>query len=138
MYILNKLKKNLSKIYLRYLLIGIWNTVFGYLVGIFVYKTIIENSNIFLVGIVSNIFSISMSFITYKLIVFRTSGNWLIEYMKCYLVYGVSALISIFLLWALVDKCQYNIWIAQCLVVIITMVISYLGHKKFTFSIGCN
>lgn len=129
-----KVKKYLAQRHYRYLYVGIWNTIFGYAIGIVVYKAIIQVSNIVFVGILSNIISISMSFLAYKIIVFRTPGNWLREYMKCYVVYGIMAIFSIFLLWILVDNFQLNIWMAQGLVILATIVISYIGHKKFTFN----
>ena len=131
-----RVKNYLTQDHFKYLYVGAWNTIFGYTVGILVYKSIIQISNIIIVGIVSNMLSISMSFLTYKLIVFRTQGNWLREYLKCYMVYGFLALLSILFLWIFVDNFQLNIWVSQGLVIVMTVLISYLGHKKFTFNGG--
>ena len=131
-----KARKYLTQPHFRYLYVGAWNTIFGYIAGIFVYKSIIQISSIIAVGVLSNILSISMSFLTYKLIVFKTPGNWLKEYMKCFMVYGLTALLSIFLLWIFMDNFQLNIWLSQGLVIVTSVVISYIGHKKFTFNSG--
>lgn len=124
------------RLHYRYLYVGTWNTIFGYVTGVLTYKLINDISNVIIVGIVSNIISISMSFLTYKIFVFRTSGNWLREYLKCYLVYGIMALLSIFMLWLFLDLLQINIWISQGLIILATTVISYTSHKKFTFNSG--
>lgn len=116
-----------------YFYVAVWNTIFGYFTSIFVYKLIINFSNIILVSVIANIISISMSFLMYKIIVFKTSGNWFKEYLKCYIVYGASALISILVLWIYFEHFQMNIWVAQALTLLTTLIISYLGHKKFTF-----
>lgn len=76
-----------------------------------------------------------MSFLTYKLYVFRTQGNWLAEWLRSFIVYGGAAVLSTALLWGLVDFVQLNIYISQALAIIIVVVISYLGHSKFTFKI---
>jgi putative flippase GtrA len=118
---------------LRYLMVGIVNTVIGYFIGVGIYKALGENLGIFWIGIISNIFSITISFLSYKILVFRTKGMWLVEYMRAYAVYGGSALIGIIFLWLFVDKLKLSIWLAQALVITVTVIISYLGHSRFTF-----
>ncbi len=86
-----------------------------------------------MIGVISNILAISFSFVTYKLFVFQTQGRWLTEYLKSYIVYGSSALLGIGLLWLLVGQLMVSIWIAQGIIIIITIIVSYLGHSRFTF-----
>jgi putative flippase GtrA len=71
--------------------------------------------------------------VTYKMFVFQTKGNWLAEYLRTYLVYGGIAIVGIGLLWILVDGLVLPFWIAQGLVIAVTVVISYLSHSRFTF-----
>jgi putative flippase GtrA len=130
---LSNTKKYFIQKHFTYIYVGIWNTIFGFLTGIVVYKFTIQSTNIIFVGVISNIVSISMSFLTYKFIVFKTTSNWVREYLKCYIVYGVMALLSIFLLWVFVSHYGLNIWLAQGLIVVVTSTTSYLSHKKFTF-----
>lgn len=118
---------------LRYLLVGGVNTLFGYGAGVGIYMLLVANWHIFIIGIVSNVVSISFSFITYKLFVFKTRGNWFAEYFKAYLVYGGMAALGILFLWLFVDFLNIRIWLAQGMVILVTVVISYFGHKHFTF-----
>ncbi len=118
---------------MRYLLAGGWNTIFGYLVGIGIFLLLNQYINIILIAILGNIISITMSFITYKLFVFKTRGHWLSEYLKCHLVYGVNTLLGTFFLWLFVDRLSFNIWLAQAAVILPVIIISYLMHKSFTF-----
>lgn len=126
-------RKILQKKSIRYLLAGGWNTVFGYGVGVGLYTVLSSQLHVAVIAAIANIFAITMSFLTYKLFVFKTTGNWMLEYGRSYLVYGSMALLSIVLLWALVDYVGIDIWYAQALVIILTVGISYLGHKFFTF-----
>ena len=119
---------------IRYLLAGIWNTLFGYGVGVLLLITMRPIINIIYIIIVSNIISISMAFIVYKIYVFRTHGNWISEYLKCYLVYGGSALISSTLLFFLITKIDCSIWVAQGIVTAIVITLSFLMHKRYTFN----
>lgn len=118
---------------LRYLLVGGWNTGFGYFVSLVLYQCLAHRLHIVLIGIIANIINISMSFFTYKIFVFKTRGNPLYEYLRSYVVYGAGAIIGIIALWLLVDGLHFPFWIAQGMVVAVTVVISYFGHLLFTF-----
>lgn len=118
---------------LRYLLAAGWNTLFGYFAGVGLYLTLSKFIHITIIGLIGNIVSIAMSFVVYKLFVFRTKGRWFIEYLKSNIVYGFGALIGIVLLWLLVDYARLSIWIAQFLIIAVTALISFFGHRGFTF-----
>jgi putative flippase GtrA len=117
----------------RYLIAGAWNTVFGYSLGVVLFLLLTDSVHTAIIALICNLVAIAMSFITYKLFVFRTTGNWIGEYFRASIVYGNAAVISIFLIWVFVDIVGWNIWVSQGLTIGITVLISYLGHKKFTF-----
>ena len=118
---------------IRYLLAGGWNTIFGYGLGVGLYLWLSPWFHVTVIGLVAGIFAISMSFLTYKVFVFKTEGNWLREYARSYVVYGGSTLISTGLLWFFVDQVHLPIWVAQALAIVVTVIISYLGHSRYTF-----
>jgi len=120
---------------IRYLLAGGVNTAFGYAVGLGVYYSLSDHWHIVVLGILINVICITFSFCTYKMFVFRTKGKWLKEYLRCYVVYGSSALVGIASLWGLVDGLHIPFWLAQLFLLVLGIAISYLGHKKFTFSL---
>lgn len=117
----------------RYLLAGAWNTAFGYGLGVGFYLLLSEHLHTAIIALLVNVVAITMSFVSYKIFVFKTLGNWVIEYLRAWVVYGNIAVLSIGLLWIFVDIMQINIWLAQALTIMSTVVISYFGHKKFTF-----
>lgn len=118
---------------LRYLIVGGLNTLFGYSLGVGLYLALASRLHILIIGMIGNVLAITFSFITYKLLVFQTRGRWLAEYLKSYLIYGGSAVLGILLLWWLVDGLAVPIWLAQGLTILIVVVVSYLGHARFTF-----
>jgi len=129
--------KKLGNIFLyekiRYILAGTWNTIFGYTITIIIYLVSEEKVNIFVIGMIANIISIFQSYIIYKIFVFKTKGNWAREIYRNYMVYGASGIVSSTLLWVLVDKLSISIYSSQLAVIIIIVLISYTGHKYFTF-----
>ena len=118
----------------RYLIVGAINTIAGYFIGVYTYNLFINSVSILFVGIMSNVIAVTFSFITYKLFVFKSSGNWMIEYTKSCLVNGVMSMMSIFLLWMFIEKMKISIWVSQGMILICTATLSYISHENFTFS----
>lgn len=75
----------------------------------------------------------TLSFLTYKCFIFKTEGDWLKEYIRSCSVYGFSIFFGIFFVWILVDLIKIPFWIAQGLILIATVFVSYIGHKNYTF-----
>lgn len=92
-----------------------------------------EKFGIIFVGILSNIIAISIAFSLNKIFVFKTRGQWVYEYLRSYITYAGTGITGTFLLWLLVDKLDFNIWLSQALIMSIVTIISYFGHKNFTF-----
>jgi len=127
------IKRLLNSTKFRYLIAGCWNTVFGYSLGVTLFLLLTDSVHTALIAFICNLISTAISFITYKVFVFRTKGNWVREFFKACIVYSNVALISILAIWVLVDLVGLNIWISQALAIFATVIISYIGHKKFTF-----
>ena len=117
----------------RYLLVGVFNTVFGYALSLLVYHFLQNNLSIVVIGIMINVISITVAFLGYKLFVFESSGNWLHEYLRCYVTYGFSAVLGIALIWLFVEQWGWIFWFSQGLIIILSTVISYFMHRHFTF-----
>jgi putative flippase GtrA len=94
--------------FVRYVCVGIFNTFFGYinfavilaLLNIalpvrFLYLTVV------LASILSVPLNISVAYFSYKFFVFRTKGNYLGEWFKCFAVYGTGMIPGLVVLSAL-------------------------------------
>ena len=62
---------------IRYLLVAVFNTVFGYALSLMVYHFFQKDVSIIVIGIMINVISITVAFLGYKLFVFKGAGNWL-------------------------------------------------------------
>lgn len=117
----------------RFLAVGALNTAFAYAISTALYYALTPRLHIVAIGAIANVVCITESFVAYKLFVFRSQGHWLREYLRCYVVYGGNALIGISGLWLLVDVVGIAFWIAQGLLMIVGIAVSYAGHDRFTF-----
>lgn len=127
---------------LRYLVVGGWNTAFGY--GVFAGLTYLFTDHIpypyMAANALGSVIAITVAFFGYKLFVFKTEGNYLREYLRVYVVYGASSLLSLALLplfVALVHLAVANEgavpYIAQAFTTPLVVLISFVGHQRFSF-----
>ena len=118
----------------RYLIIGLINTIFGYFIGILNYILFYKLIGIFFLSLLNNIVSITFSFLTYKYFVFKTKNEFFLsEYLKSYIVYGISFIVGTFFLWLTLETLKLDIFIAQFITISLTVIFSYIGNNYFTF-----
>lgn len=118
----------------RYLIIGLINTIFGYFIGILNYILFYKLIGIFFLSLLNNIVSITFSFLTYKYFVFKTKNKFFLsEYLKSYIVYGISFIVGTFFLWLTLEVLKFDIFIAQFITISLTVIFSYIGNNYFTF-----
>ncbi|MGA7631136.1 MAG: GtrA family protein [Terriglobales bacterium] len=126
----------------RYLLVGAWNTLFGY--GTFALFTAILSPIIphgyILASVISSLLNITVAYLGYKWFVFKTKGNYLREWIRCVGVYSGGILVGVLALPVLVAVIRRNTqlvgqapYIAGALLTALMVVYSFLGHKKFSF-----
>jgi putative flippase GtrA len=116
-----------------YLLVGGWNTVFGYCTFLALYYLLSHRTHYLLLLLVSNIFSITNAYIGYKVFVFKTRGNYLQEYLRFYVVYGTAMALSFVLLPVCVEIFRMSPPLALGGIMFINVAFSYFGHKSFSF-----
>jgi putative flippase GtrA len=92
----------------RYICVGIFNTLVGYInfaVILALLNTTLPVRFLYLTVVLASILSvplnISVAYFSYKFFVFRTKGNYLAEWFKCFAVYGIGMIPGLVALSAL-------------------------------------
>ena len=124
------------QVLVRYLLAGGYNTIFGFAVFTGLYYLASGSIHYLVIAVIAQIIVITNSWIVYRLFVFKSKGAIVREYLKIYIVYGVSFLLSIALLALLVELLGMHPVLAQFFVILVTVIVSYLGNSRFTFRTG--
>ncbi|HEY1580734.1 MAG TPA: GtrA family protein [Terracidiphilus sp.] len=128
--------------FMRYSVVGVFNTLFGYLVfALFNLLMVgLGRYSYLLASISSSVVTISVAFFLYKWFVFRTRGNYLIELIRCFGIYGTSVLIGLAGLAILVPFLQHHLkrpehaaYFAGAIMTGLTVLFSFLGHKNISF-----
>ncbi|CAK0762309.1 putative flippase GtrA [Gammaproteobacteria bacterium] len=131
---------------IRYLIVGGWNTLFGYgMYALLIYLLTPIIASDYLAAMVATILgtgiSVTVAFIGHKLLVFRTKGNFLKEYLRSFVVYGGTLLMSLILLPLLmavlkqfVTSHQLVPYLAGAMLMAGSVVVNFFGHKHYTFA----
>ena len=118
---------------LRYLATGGFNTLAGYGEFALLYYLMTPALPYAVPWLLANILGITTSFLTYKFFVFRTHGRYLREYLRFYVVYGIPALPGLGLFALGVGKLHWNAYAVHAVIMFLTVIVSYFGHKHFSF-----
>jgi hypothetical protein len=131
--IIMKLRKSIKDFKIdKYLVVAIVNTLFGYVMGVTIYKILNQNYSIFLISLITSFICINFSFTNYKVFVFK-NGNLLIDYIKYIASNFILIITGTFFLWFYMEKIEINIWISQFLLIISNSLFTMITHYKFTF-----
>jgi putative flippase GtrA len=92
----------------RYLCVGVFNSLFGY-TSFVVFLTLLNAAlpsrllylTVILASMLATPLNITVAYLGYKFFVFRTKGNYLGEWLKCFVVYGAGMIPGLVALSAL-------------------------------------
>lgn len=126
---------------IRFVLVGIWNTFFGY--GVYValdwlFERAFANRAVAYMSaaVLSNILAILNAYIFHKYITFRSEARgWAMipEFLRFFSTYLVSIVVGLATLPVFVEVFGIDPKIAGALVLPVTVLASWLGHSRFSF-----
>lgn len=118
---------------LGYLLVGAWNTLFGY--GLFAGLQLWLGDRVHYLAIlvVATVAAILNAFAGYRRFVFRVEGSVLRDLARFSVVYLGAFAVNLALLPLLVELAGLPVLVAQAMVVAGTVVASFFAHRHFSF-----
>lgn len=123
---------------MRFLLIGSINTAIGY--SVFVTLELLVFGSVthgyLLSLLLSYVVGIAVAYILYRRFVFVDVGPWTGSLLRFIAVYAISITINALLLVGLVSWANLQPIVAQAVALVTTVVLSYVGHRWFSFSGG--
>lgn len=128
---------------LRYLVVGVWNTVFAYglfavmwlLLGPWLTSLTTKSIAAVIVQWSSWFLSVPQSTTTMKYLVFKSTGRLPSQIFRAYFIYLPAQFLSMGILWVGTALLHLPVLLAQFITVLITVIFSYFGHKYFTFKV---
>ena len=129
------------QIKIRFFFIGVWNTIFGYLVYIsldYLFTFVFQKRYLayMTAAVLANIIATISAFLFHKHITFKSTVRGkgvIIEFFKFYSMYTVTNILGFALLPFFVEVLKIDPKIAGALLIPIVAIISYFGHSRFSF-----
>ena len=117
----------------RFLIVGGVNTVIGY--GLFAGIQLTAGQVIGYIGslYIASVIATIIAFVLHRRFTFRVTGNVVRDFLRFASVYVVSLAINTAVLPILVELVHLDPLIAQAVTIVITTLLSYTGHKLFSF-----
>ncbi len=121
---------------LLYLIVGAWNTVFGYGVWAVMQYLLGDTLNYLVILVLSWPLAVLNAYVGYRFIVFRSKGSVLKELPRFSLVYVASLVANLLVLPIALRVLPFSIYVDQAIFLVVVVVVSYLGHKYYSFGGG--
>lgn len=118
---------------LRYLIIGAYNTVFGYLSFVIIFLFSGDFLHYSIITVLNHFIALSNSFVTQRHFVFRSRNCWKNDFLRFQLAYVGLLPVGLALLWFFHDLIGLEIFLAQAVALIFMVVVSFLANRLFTF-----
>jgi putative flippase GtrA len=133
--------------FVRYLLVGGFNTIFGY--GLFALLNWsfagLGSYSYLYAWLLTSLIALTAAFLGYKWLVFDTQGNYFVEWIRCLGVYSGSMAFGFFGMAILVPVLRTHLqkpnrasYIAAAILAVFNAIFSFIGHKKFSFRTNPN
>jgi putative flippase GtrA len=128
----NSILKNKNLI--KYLLIGILNTIFAYISGVVFFYLFYKDIGVLLLTLLTTIINIFFTFINYKFFYFKTHKKYFIkELLKINLSYISILLLNVVLLWFLTEKINLSIYFTQAIIIVTNIILSIKLNFSYVF-----
>ena len=115
-----------------FLVVGGINTVVG-LLAFAAFLVLLGQQRYLTVLVCAHVVSVLIAFVLYRLVVFRVRGHLLADLWRFETVYLSALAVNLVLLPLLVELAHLPVLLAQALIVVVTSVMSWLGHKNYSF-----
>jgi putative flippase GtrA len=117
----------------RFLLVGAFNTLFGYLVFSGLFLLFGKWVHYLAIGFVSHLIAVSNAFVAYRSLVFPSTDRWQASFIRFNLSQLVSLGFGIAGLYGLVEFGHCRPLLAQAVITALSVLLSYTLHRFFSF-----
>ena len=118
----------------RFVVVGVWNTVFSYLVFSGLYCSFGGGIGDVAVQALAGVVGITQAYAMHRLLTYRSNGIWWREYLRFYVVYGGQVLLQAALFFVFSTWLGGNGYLVQFVSTVLLTIVSYWAHKNYSFS----
>ena len=119
---------------LRFLIVGGWNTVFGYLCFSLLYLLAGNYVHYLIITTVAHGINIAQAYVMHRHLVFRSDARVAGEFLRFNASHIGTFLLGLLVMYLLVEAGGLSPLVAQALVILMNLVLSYVLHSRVTFA----
>jgi putative flippase GtrA len=119
---------------LRFLIVGGWNTVFGYLCFTGLYLLAGDYVHYLIITTVAHAINIAQAYVMHRHLVFRSEARVAGEFLRFNASHIGTFLLGLLAMYILVEAGGLSPLVAQALVILMNLVLSYVLHSRVTFA----
>lgn len=119
---------------LRFLVVGGWNTVFGYACFSLLYLLAGDHVHYLIITTVAHGINIAQAYVMHRHLVFRSDARIAGEFLRFNAGHIGTFLFGLLAMYLLVEAGGLSPLVAQALVILMNLVLSYVLHSRVTFA----
>ena len=127
------LPRLLERRLVRFLLVGVFNTVFGYGLFAALQLTLGDRVHYLVLVVASTVVSVLEAYVVQRLLVWRVRGRWWRELARFSSVYAGSLGVNLVLLPVFVEIVGMPVLVGQAIVMAVNSLGTFVLHRSFTF-----
>ena len=120
---------------LRYLVVGVWNTLFAYAAFGVLYLLFHKHVHYLMISVCAHMFAVTNAFICQRWLVFKSRASWVSAFLRFNMVQLFALGWGLAGLTFLVEIIHLNPLLSQFLTMRATLVVSYVLHREYSFRI---
>jgi putative flippase GtrA len=120
---------------LRYLAVGMWNTVFAYLAFGVIYLVLHDRMHYLVISVLAHLLAVTNAFMCQRWLVFHSQTFWLTAFLRFNMVQLLALAWGLAGLAFLVEVLHLNPLLSQLLTMAVAVVVSYVLHRDYSFRV---
>lgn len=118
---------------IRFLVIGAYNTAFGYGTFFVLYAALGGRLHYLTLSTIAHFIAVTNSYVMQRFVVFRSTGTWPLEFLRFNLSHLATLGLGLVALHVLVEYAGLSPLLAQGIVLLMIVIASYMLHSLFSF-----
>lgn len=119
---------------LRFLVVGGWNTLFGYLSFYVLYLLTADRLHYLVIAVFAHFVAVIQSYAMQRRMVFRSSAPIVGEFLRFNASLVGTLLFGLLAMYLLVEAVALSPLVAQAIVILTSVILSYVLHSRISFA----
>lgn len=123
---------------LRFLVVGGWNTLFGYLCFYVLYLLSADHLHYLIVAVIAHAVNVTQAYVMQRRLVFRSNAHIAYEFLRFNASLVATFLFNLLVMYMLVEGIALSPLLAQAIAIFTSLILTYVLHSFVSFRSSSN